>query len=70
MPRNYLNAHKSIGDWKRDQAANGWERSRRTHEDADKYDSTNPNFLKRSKLVILSLSMPPLEERQDIKEED
>ena len=46
MPRNYLNAHDSIGDWKRDNATK-WLGEITNHGDADKYDSTNPNFLKK-----------------------
>lgn len=48
MPRNYLNTHNRIGDWKRDRADKWLTPITRNSNDADKYDSTNPNFLKKS----------------------
>jgi predicted metal-binding protein len=47
MPRNYLDAHERIGDWKRDDAAKWLGEITGSLEDADKYDSTNPNFLRK-----------------------
>jgi hypothetical protein len=47
MPRNYLDAHERIGDWKRDDATRWLGGITGNLEDADKYDSTNPNFLKK-----------------------
>ena len=47
MPRNYIDAHEEIGDWKRDGAAEWSLGITRNEKDADKYDSTNPNFLKK-----------------------
>jgi len=47
MPRNYLNTHDHIGDWKRDGAAKWLTEVTRDTGGADKYDSTNPNFLKK-----------------------
>jgi predicted metal-binding protein len=47
MPRNYLNAHGTIGDWKRDDAYNWLAEITGDAEDADKYDSTSPGFLKK-----------------------
>jgi predicted metal-binding protein len=46
MPRNYLNAHSNTGDWKRDDAYKWLGEITGNAEDADKYDSTNPDFLK------------------------
>jgi hypothetical protein len=50
MPRNYMNAHEQIGDWKRDAAAKWLNEIACNNKDADKYDSTNPNFLKKSEV--------------------
>ena len=47
MPRNYMNSHEEIGDWKRDGAARWLREITRNEKDANKYDSTNPNFLKK-----------------------
>jgi predicted metal-binding protein len=47
MPRNYLNAHGIIGDWKRDDADNWLAGITGDAEDAGKYDSTSPDFLKK-----------------------
>jgi hypothetical protein len=47
MPANYVKVHSKIGDWGRD-GADKWLKSiTGDGEDADKYDSTNPNFLKK-----------------------
>ncbi len=47
MPANYIKFHGAIGDWKRD-GANKWLVDvTGKREDADKFDSTNPNFLKK-----------------------
>ncbi len=47
MPANYVKMHAKAGDWKRD-AADKWLKDiSKSPEDADKYDSTNPNFLKK-----------------------
>jgi predicted metal-binding protein len=45
MPRNYLNAHEKIGDWKRDSADKWLTDITGDSSSAEKYDSTNPNFL-------------------------
>lgn len=45
MPRNYLNAHEKIGDWKRDSADKWLTDITGDSSNAEKYDSTNPNFL-------------------------
>ncbi len=47
MPCNYLKAHETIGDWKKDNADQWLRDITQNSEDADKYDSTNPNFLKK-----------------------
>lgn len=47
MPRNYLNGHERIGDWKRDEAEKWLGEITANQDDADKYDSTNPNFLRK-----------------------
>jgi len=47
MPRNYLKTHEIIGDWKKDGAEQWLSDITQDCEDADKYDSTNPNFLKK-----------------------
>jgi len=46
MPSNYIRAHAKAGDWKRDGADVWLKDITGSQEDADKYDSTNPNFLK------------------------
>jgi hypothetical protein len=47
MPRNYLKGHEKIGDWKRDKADRWLSEITGNQDDADKYDSTKPNFLKK-----------------------
>jgi predicted metal-binding protein len=47
MPSNYIKAHTKAGDWKRDGADKWLEGITGSQENADKYDSTNPNFLKK-----------------------
>jgi predicted metal-binding protein len=47
MPANYVKAHTKIGDWKQDEADQWLEHITGDEDDADKYDSTNPNFLKK-----------------------
>ncbi len=42
-----MNTHDEMGDWKRDGAARWLPEITRNEKDADKYDSTNPNFLKK-----------------------
>lgn len=47
MPANYVKTHVEAGDWKLD-GADKWLRDiSKSPDDADKYDSTNPNFLKK-----------------------
>ena len=47
MPRNYLNGHEKIGDWIRDKADKWLTEVTGNQDDADKYDSTYPNFLRK-----------------------
>ena len=47
MPTNYLKGHEKIGDWKRDKVEYLLKDVTKNKDDADKYDSTNPNFLKK-----------------------
>jgi predicted metal-binding protein len=47
MPSNYIKAHTKIGDWKRDDADKWLGPVMGDKADADKYDSTSPNFLKK-----------------------
>ena len=47
MPSNYIKAHTKTGDWKRDDAEKWLKEIKRSQGDSDKYDSTNPNFLKK-----------------------
>jgi len=47
MPANYIKAHTKAGDWKRDGADKWLKGITGSQGDADKYDSTNPNFLKK-----------------------
>lgn len=49
MPSNYLVAHIGIGDWKRDRAYKWLSEITGNDEDAHKYDSTNPSFLRKSR---------------------
>lgn len=47
MPANYVRSHSELGDWKR-VGADRWLKDIVGDEgDADKYDSTNPGFLKQ-----------------------
>ena len=46
MPANYVKAHEKAGDWKHNGAERWLTEISGDREDADKYDSTNPNFLK------------------------
>jgi hypothetical protein len=47
MPSNYIKAHTKAGDWKRDGGEQWLKDITGSQKDADKYDSTNPNFLKK-----------------------
>jgi len=47
MPANYIKAHTKAGDWKRDGAEKWLKEITGDQAKADKYDSTNPNFLKK-----------------------
>jgi len=47
MPANYVKFHGEIGDWERDRAERWLVGISGNKADADKYDSTNPNFLKK-----------------------
>ncbi len=47
MPANYIKAHSKAGDWKRDGADQWLKHITGDQAKADKYDSTNPNFLKK-----------------------
>jgi hypothetical protein len=47
MPANYIASHAAVGDWKADGADRWLKDVTGVPDDADKYDSTNPNFLKR-----------------------
>ena len=47
MPPNYEKSHGEIGDWERDCAEKWLVEISGNKADADKYDSTNPNFLKK-----------------------
>lgn len=47
MPANYTKSHSTAGDWQRDGAAKWLADITGSKDDADKYDSTNPNFLKK-----------------------
>jgi len=47
MPRSYLKTHEIIGDWRKDRAEQWLSDITQDSEDADKYDSRNPNFLKK-----------------------
>jgi predicted metal-binding protein len=48
MPRNYITAHGKIGDWRRDGAEAYLEDITGDADKATKYDSTDPNFLKKA----------------------
>ncbi|MFA5869507.1 MAG: CGGC domain-containing protein, partial [Candidatus Bathyarchaeia archaeon] len=47
MPANYIKGHTKSGDWKRDGAERWLAEITGDQAKADKYDSTNPNFLKK-----------------------
>ena len=47
MPRNYLNGHGKTGDWRRDKVEKWLGEVAANQDDADKYDSTNPSYLKK-----------------------
>ena len=47
MPQNYIEAHLKAGDWDRDGAWDFLKNVTGDPEAANKYDSTNPNFLKK-----------------------
>ena len=47
MPANHIKSHGKIGDWKRDNGEGWLTEITGDQDDADKYDSTNPNFLKK-----------------------
>jgi predicted metal-binding protein len=47
MPSNYVKAHAAIGDWKRDSADSHLGDLTADKSASDKYDSTNPSFLKK-----------------------
>lgn len=47
MPQNYIEAHLKAGDWDRDGAWDFLKNVTGDTEAANKYDSTNPNFLKK-----------------------
>jgi hypothetical protein len=47
MPSNYIKTHSKEGNWKRDSVDKWLKDITGNQEDADKYDSTNPNFLKK-----------------------
>lgn len=46
MPANYIASHAKIGDWSRDGAHEWLKEITGDAASADKYDSTNPNFLR------------------------
>jgi len=54
MPQNYIDAHNSIGDWKRDQVEEFVKPLALDSLASRKYDSTRPNYLKEesSKKVV------------------
>ena len=47
MPANYFKSHTKAGDWKRDGADKWLIDITGDQVKADKYDSTNPNFLQK-----------------------
>jgi predicted metal-binding protein len=47
MPQNYIEAHLKAGDWDRDGAWDFLKNVTGDPEKANKYDSTNPKFLKK-----------------------
>lgn len=46
MPQNYIDAHEKAGDWARDDVMKYLKKITGDPEQAKKYDSTDPNFLK------------------------